>query len=308
MQTNSPKSAEVVRIASNPVGSPSITRTGLSNGGQYRSAIFELANYHPFRFAAQINGEGTIVDGQNEEVVDDVIFAYRPSQPVNIDIDVTSFTSADRRSSVDPFGTAFDIYIDAPMLALDKSSPLYNPEKMKEDPAVPGRFVYHVDASREVERTFGNPALTALYDALADNQDGERKRIPFKTKSIVSAGDITISSDESKVVFYQKRFRVHNSSIIGRLQYQTETGAVDVPAGAFVPFEVEPTYNRIGTVTVSSGGQFELRLRGEYDYDWNTDDVTLQFTLNGKIYEKTFVSLSALESALADPIILAPKN
>lgn len=307
MQTNAPKSAEVVRIASNPAGSPSIKRSGAAAGAQYRSAVFELANYHPFRFSAQVNGEGTVVGGQNEEAVDDIIFAYRPDQSVNIDFDVTSFTSADGLNSVDPFGTAFDIYIDAPMLALDKASPLYNSSKMTEDPNVPGRFIYHVDASREAERAFGDASLAAAADVLADNQSGERKLIPFRTKTIVSAGDITISSDESKVVFYQKRFRVHNSSIIGRLQYQTADGPVDVPAGAFVPFEVEPTYNRIGTVDVSSGGQFELRLRGEYNYDWNIDDVKFQFTIDGQVYEKTFTSLSALESALTQPIILLKK-
>lgn len=304
MHTNSPRSTEVVRIASNPKGSPSITGTGVSDGEQYRSAIFELANYHPFRFAAQINGEGTIQEGSGEEVIDDVTFAYRPDQQVNIDFDVTSFAHSDGKSSVDPFGTAFDIYIDAPMLELDKTSPLYDSQKMTADPDVPGRFIYHVDASREVERTYGNASLTPVVDVLAENQEGERKRIPFRTKRIVSAGDITISSDEAKVVYYQKRFRIHNNSIVGRLQYQTPEGPVDVPAGSFVPFEVEPTYNRIGTVSISSGGSFELRLRSEYDYDWDTDDVKLQFTLDGKVYEKTFTSLSALESVLSEPIVL----
>ena len=72
MLTNSPKSAEVVRISSNPFGSPSVTGVGLCEGGQYRSAIFELANYHPFHFSATVNGDGTIVAGENEEVVDNL--------------------------------------------------------------------------------------------------------------------------------------------------------------------------------------------------------------------------------------------
>lgn len=308
MVTNSPKSAEVVRIASNPVGYPSVKGTGTSNSTQYRSAIFELANYHPFHFAAQVNGEGTIVSGESEEEVDNISLDYRPDQAVNIDLDVTSFTTADGLTSVDPFGTEFDIYIDAPMLALDKTSPLYNADKMFEVPGTNGRFIYRVDASREVERNFGVDGLSSVVDTKAENQTGERKRIPFRTKSIVSAGEITISSDESKVVYYSKKFRVQNNSIKGRIQYSTENGALDVPAGSFVPFEVEPTYNRIGTVTVSSDGQFELRLRGEYDYDWNTDDVKFQFTLNGKMYEKSFASLSALESALAEPVILNLQN
>lgn len=306
MVTNAPKSAEVVRIASNPAGYPSVTGSGNCNGAQYRSAIFELANYHPFHFAAKVNDEGTVATGENPEVIDNLVFAYRPDQLVNIDLDVTSFTTADGQTSVDPFGTSFDIYIDAPMLVLDKTSDLYVEGKIFEDPQVKGRFIYRVDASREAERTYGNSQLSPYKDAKAVDQTGERKRIQFRTKSIVSAGDITISSDESKVVYYQKRFRVQNSSIVGKIQYLTENGAVDIPAGSFVPFEVKPTYNRIGTVSVTSGGQFELRLRGEYNYDWNTDDVKLQFTLNGKVYEKSFTSLSALESALVDTIILEP--
>ena len=68
-----------------------------------------------------------------------------------------------------------------------------------------------------------------------------------------------------------------------------------------------PTYNRIGTVTVDASGQFELRLRSEYKYDWATDDVKFQFTdEQGVIYEKTFDSLSALKASLSGQIILEP--
>ena len=70
-----------------------------------------------------------------------------------------------------------------------------------------------------------------------------------------------------------------------------------------VPFEVDPTYNRIGTVTISDQGRFELRLRSEYRYDWNTDDVKFQYVADGVVYEKVFGSLSALNSS-SGPIIL----
>ena len=62
---------------------------------------------------------------------------------------------------------------------------------------------------------------------------------------------------------------------------------------------MKPTYNRIGTVTVGQHGQFELRLRKEYKYDWNTDAVKFQFTADDVVYEKEFSSLSALHSSLA---------
>ena len=317
MITNTPKSAEVVRIASNPKGQPSVTGNGICNGAQYRSAIFELANFQPFRFAATINSQGTAVTGNQEEVVDNIMLGYMPGQAVNIELDITSFTStisgtdgvllpASEQKSVDPFGTAFDIYIDAPMLKIDESSDMFRSGKLKRDNSKEGRFIYTVDADREVERSGSLSAL--VVDTKATSQVGERKKLPFLTKSIVSAGDIVISSDESKVVFFTKRFKVQNSSIEGVLQYRRASDGeiVAVPEGSFVPFEVEPTYNRIGTVSLHSNGAFELRLRGEYKYDWNTDNVKLQFVDGNQTYEKVFDSISALYSSLGNPIILEP--
>lgn len=67
-----------------------------------------------------------------------------------------------------------------------------------------------MDADREAERAYGSAALTT--DTKAASQEGERKVIPFKTKSIVTAGEITISADESKVVYYKKVFKIQNKS------------------------------------------------------------------------------------------------
>ena len=318
MITNTPKSAETVRIASNPVGQPSVTGNGICSGAQYRSAIFELANFHPFHFAAQVNGQGTIVSGENEEETDYVVLNYQPGQRVEIAFDVTSFPSSIRgtngnilpnseQKSVDPFGTAFDIYIDAPMLTIDETCELFASGKLERDPNKEGRFVYHVDANREIERNSGS-TVAKLTDGLATSQAGERKVLTFKTKNIVTAGEITISADESKVVYYTKTFKIQNQSITGTLQYRKDGTTIEpVPAGAFVPFEVEPTYNRIGAVSITEGGQFELRLRSEYKYDWSTDNVKLQFTdANSKKYEKVFDSIAALYASLNNPIILEP--
>jgi hypothetical protein len=207
---------------------------------------------------------------------------------------------------VDPFGTEFDIYIDAPMLKLDENDEHVLAGRLFKDDNVPGRFIYRVNADRETERAAGF-APAALVDDKATNQSGERKRLTFKTKDIVSAGDIVISSDQTKVVFYDKKFRVQNNSLTGVLHYRRKSdGAVlPVPAGSFVPFEVLPTYNRIGAISIAENGAFELRLRSEYEYDWNTDDVKFQFVgEDGKIYEKTLDSLSYLNGSLGGPIIL----
>lgn len=328
-KTNKPKADEVVRIASNVNGAPSVTTgtkgefasmdyvapDGKCTGtGLYKSCIFELSTYHPFHFAATVNGMGENVQGEKEETVDDVLLSYVPGQTVNIEFDVTSFKSTIRGNdnqilddshqvSVDPFGTAFDIYIDAPMLQLDETSEVYISKKIEKHPTIEGRFVYHVKADRAAER-WGD--LVATEDIKAsESQVGERKLIPFKTKSIVSAGDITISSDASKVVFYEKRFRVNNSSFAGTIQYRKDGEVHNIPSGSFVPFEVLPTYNRIGTVTIGDAGQYELRLRSEYRYDWNTDSVKFQYVEGGVTYEKTFQSLNALNSS-SGAIILEP--
>jgi hypothetical protein len=121
----------------------------------------------------------------------------------------------------------------------------------------------------------------------------------------VTSGEITLSSDESKVVFYKKTFRVQNKSIAGTLKFKKNGSDLPVSAGSFVPFEMLPTYNRIGTISVGDNGAFELRLRSEYRYDWTTDDVKLQYSEGGVIYEKTFESLEKLyEAAGAGDIVL----
>lgn len=140
---------------------------------------------------------------------------------MDIGIDVTSFAGFDNKS-VDPFGQAFEIYIDAPMLKIDAGRLAENRldgTKLKAHPTIPGRFVYTVDAKRETERRYGTDDI-ANTDNIASSQRGERKTLPFLVNSVVSAGDIVISSDESRVVYYSKTFRVSNQSIAGTLQYK----------------------------------------------------------------------------------------
>ena len=347
LKTNKPKADEVVRIATNPYGAPSVT-TGTrgehvvtsyssqtSTGtGLYRSVVFELATFNPFHFSAQVKvGDDVFGDasvkGENEETVTDVLLAYNPGQKVDVEFDITSFKSdmkgvADAEQlSVDPFGTEFEVYIDAPMLELDVDDPdmkkLIDAGKLWKDTTVPGRVVYKVDADREKEREyFSSTTALCVDDAKLDlfrnpttvNQAGERKVITFKTKKIVSAGEITISSDESKVVYYKKEFRVQNSSITGKIMFNKGGVQTPVPAGAFVPFEAEPSYNRIGTVTVGgTDGTFELRLRAEYEYEWDRTRVKFQYTdTDGTIYEKEYQSLSNLYSTLtANNVVLEKK-
>lgn len=315
MYTNRAKSAEVIRIASNQPDYPAILEKdagsgGIYNGNSYRSVTFELANYNPFRFAARVNEVGNDATGTTEEPITSLEWSYNPDQPIDIEIDVTSFQGSDGQSA-DPFGEEFEIYIDAPMLRIDAdrlAACNLNAEKLKADPTVPGRFIYTVAADRSQERSFGSGKEVINRDLTSGgvDQNGERKRLPFLTNAIVSAGNIRISSNEEKVVFFTKTFRVTNKSITGSLKYQDERGLEhDMPQDAFVSFERVRNNSRIGSVTVPRNGYYELRLRKEYEFNWYADAVELHYEDNdGNIYHAIYPSLAELSKN--NDIILEP--
>lgn len=337
LRTTTPKADEVVRIASNMKGAPSVTTgtkgekaamnyapaDGKCTGtGSYKSCIFELSTFHPFHFSAQVDVAGNKVPaagdfGKIDPAEDNISLGYAPGQSVNVEFDITSFTSsiegvsADEQLSVDPFGTAFDVYIDAPTLKLDeaKVAEWGLSEKIMKHSTIPGRIVYRVNAERDDERWNSSGTRPVAQAFMADNarldlfrnvieggvdQSGERKVIPFLTDQIVSAGDITLSSDETKVVYYRKTFRIQNLPVTGAFTY----GASDtpVPAGTFVPFSTEDG-TRIGVVTVGDNGSFELRLRAEYDFGWNDTPVKFECKVGGSEYKASFDSLEAMVAA-----------
>ena len=301
MKTNRPKSEDVVRISSNHSGSLSAhpDKDGQAYGGaSYRSAIFELANNNPFRFAATVKGVGTGKTGAEEEVTEEVTWTYEPNQQVDISFDVTSFKGTDGKS-VDPFGTEFEIYIDAPMLDIDESrlsSCSLNENKLKKGDD--GRFVYTVDASRETERGYGTDDVVNVDATEGVSQLGERKTLPFKTNTITSAGDITISSDETKVVYFTKKFKVTNTLITGKIQYSAENGdLLNVPKDAFVAFVRTATNARIGSIVVGENGQYTLNLRKEYEFYWTNDPIEFNYRASdGQVYDCLIPSLEELFS------------
>ena len=342
LRTTTPKADEVVRIASNPYGQVSVTtgtkgslakesyKSATSTGtGTYKSSVFELTTFHPFHFSAQVKKDGSVLAGSAESgsvKPQDETFelGYAPGQSVNVEFDITSFmsditgVSADQQLSVDPFGTSFDVYIDAPTLELDETAVAAAglSSKIRKDPSVPGRVIYTVDASRKSERAHFTGSALATDNAKLDLfrkpvkdddgaavssvvQTGERKVIPFKTKQIVSAGSITLSSDESKVVYYTKTFDINNTPITGNLVYGPSDA--QVPEGTFVPFSTADG-TRIGVVAVKENGTFELRLRAEYDFTWNDSPVKFETKIAGVEYKAEFTSLAALAAALGSPI------
>lgn len=355
MLTNSTNNKDVVRVASNNTHSQFVFDTGPDGkpyendeyiGNEYRSVIFDVAHYSPFRFAAQVqvadeNGNNpeitpeasallsNEVHGDQEEKVDTVLLSYKPGQQVDILLDITSFRGSDNRS-VHPFGELFgeefEVYIDAPMLEIDQERlDDYNltPAKLRQDPSKPGRFIYTVSKKRADERAFGfaeahnKDKAEFLYDNYGGpfsiekwlqnpnengenlikdgkvNQDGERKRLPFKKTSITSKGDISIASNKDKVVFWDKTFKVKTEHMKGVLQYEKDGNIEYVPDDAFVAFVRLRTNARIGVVTLNpstgSPGWFELNLRDEYRFDWKDDPVDFYFTdKDGKVYNYNY--------------------
>ena len=319
MLTNSSYNVDVIRVASNKSLSPYVFEkdrngnaySGYYKGNEYRSVIFDVGHYRPFRFAAQLqvyekddkSDMQTIPEasellsnefhGDKEENVDEVLFSYNPGQKVDILLDVTSFKGSDGRS-VHPFGQIFgeefEIYIDAPMLEIDKDrlpESWQTSNKLREDPSKAGRFIYTVSKKRDDERAFGYaPAHNkdnseSRYDDYGGvmpkdkwdeyyanhpnehifikdgnnmklNQEGERKLLPFVKKSIATKYDITISTNKEKIVFWDKTFDVKTENMKGILQYKDDQGVTHpVPDDAFVAFVRLRTNARIGVVTLN---------------------------------------------------------
>ena len=338
MLTNSSSNKDVVRVASNTTTNPhgfTYDRNGTPydhtqyDGNEYRSVIFDIAHYRPYRFAAQVKiWDGTIdgevktvpadnellsneVHASQEEKVDSIDFSYKPGQHVDILFDITSFKGSDGRS-VHPFGehfgTEFEVYIDAPMLEIDYSrlksnwlkvnNPNLKVDKLRKHPTIPGRFIYTVERHREDERAYGFAAAYnkdvstsgldeygRIVSNITQNQNRERKSLPFIKNAITVDGDIVISSQTEKVVFWEKRFSVETRNMTGNIYYKKGDKELPIPKDAFVAFVRLRTGARIGVVTVIEDGKFELNLRDEYQFDWEDDSIDLYYTdKDGVVY------------------------
>ncbi len=308
MKTNTAKSAEAIRISTNESGysywnvesTDSSTESGVAYTGRvFRSMVFELANYNPFRFAAQVSSDsrtepyGTVTSDVTEEV--EIPFNGPGLEVVNVEFDITSFQSKPQKGannpvvSVDPFGTVFNVYIEAPMLALD--------EKLLDEKGLSGKlikerdglFAYKVASTYKEEydasagygtsaeiadsgtTTDDNGNTTKHYEA--PDQTRDRKVLPFVTSNIVNAGEIKIYTDTTEVGYIPKTFTVSNSPLEGEIYY----GDTAVPKGTFIAVEKVSDHTRIATLTVVEDGKYELRLRKEYEsaFIWDQTDIQI---------------------------------
>lgn len=295
MKTNRPNTQGVVILRSNSRNAPSIKGSGNCEGNNYRSASFELMNYAAFRFNAQVIPQEIDADDAISWAGNTQPWTYEPGQEVDIAFDVTSFLSESQYgldpAEVDPFGTSFKVYIDAPMIEID--------EKRQKERGIPEdkfyydesikRFVYVVDKDRNTEVTAASlswSAPTHYWSTISSTEwpadfrssnPAERKVLPFITNSISSMGTITISAQSDIVDFDEETWTVVDKPITGRITYgDAET---PIPAGAFVSFERTRDNTRIGSLTIGEGGAFRLSLRTEYSYAWGgTEYIAFYYT------------------------------
>ena len=292
LKTNKAKSAEVVRIASYHDG-PNTPSDEAYKGNTYKSITFELANNDPFKFSSTLEN----TDGQTDETEDDqVVWTYGYQQKVDLELDITSFKGTDGVSA-DPFGTEFKVYIDAPMLEIHPDGGIDESKFYEESE---GRFVYVVDEDRGEERTASAAYVTTPsldFTPCNINQDYERKILPFRTKSIVSEGTITISSEKDVVVFDDETYTISNKLIEGTVKYKPEDSSAEqaIKKGAFVTFERSRDGTRIGIMNITNDeGSYTLRLRQEYTYSWQDDPVSVHYrTSDGKLYHADIESLES---------------
>lgn len=256
MKTNTPDCAEVVRISTYP-GTDDDPATDV-NTVFYKSTTFELANYNPFEFnlATEDGSQGSVA------------LSYGPGQRVALSFDVKQTERTDDMGNtqlIDPFGTAFDVYIDAPMLTLDEEAQKNRAylDAGKITVNADGRVVYHVAAQMDEENNYGT---------------GGHKTLVFKTSKIVSAGDILVTAQEDIVGFTPGLLTLTNLPMTGTIVYREAEGGEEtpVPAGGFVTFE-RADGTRIGTMTVTENGRFSVRLKPEYRYDWATVGITVHY-------------------------------
>ena len=101
---------------------------------------------------------------------------------------------------------------------------------------------------------------------------------------------------------------MQNAPIEGQITYAASSSAsgTNVPKGQFVSFIRVLDGSRIGSMVVGDSGQYQLRLRKEYDFTWDGQDdkIKLYVQIGGKYYSASFANLKALYEARNVKLVL----
>ena len=121
------------------------------------------------------------------------------------------------------------------------------------------------------------------------------------------------------MTYHSKTFKVSNKPIEGRIGYLPvdengveATEPVNVPAGQFVSFVRVYDESRIGSLNVFSFDEnnpqamtyYQLRLRGEYDFNWKNDPIKVMTQIDGKYYSTILPDLQTLYNMPSKRIVL----
>ena len=237
---------------------------------QYASATMELSTYGYFPFHFTVEGDnGTQV------------IPYGPGTPVTVRFDTSGFTSQ-TGEFISPGNVQYTCFIAT--------------ENLEPDPA------------------YGSQGLTAVnetgrvgYEYLVTAS--QPYTFHFVTKNIVSGETVRISSDET-ISYTEESVTLTNSLIEGTLRYGETRNPDDgtlqpVEEDAFVTIE-RPDGTRIGYFTVGADGHYTLTLRGEYDFEWKTANLTILYSpLNSS---ERYGAVTSLESLFAAPDIILAKD
>ena len=215
---------------------------GQDNAIDYKSTLVELANYREWEFDAGLS-------------VDEISYEVGSAMDISFDVRAFTFETADGSFStdVDP-GSGFNVYI-----ATDNLEPAAGETRLTE---TADGYSYRVTETDRAEN------------------DG-RITLHFRTKNIVSAESITLSTDES-IAFTSETLSFTNVPLIGSIGYGSNRQPL--PTDAFVSLERQDG-TRIGVVTLTENGSgYSITLRGEYRFTWN-EQLYMKSTIDDVSYE-----------------------
>lgn len=237
---------------------------------QYASATMELATYGYFPFHFDVRGE----DGTQ-------MISYGPGVPVTVSFDTSGFTS-ETTEFISPGNAQYTCFIATRNLEPD---PAYGDQGLTAVNET-GRVGYEYLVTASTQHTFH-----------------------FVTKEIVSGETVSISSDET-ISFTSESVTLTNRPIEGVMSYGETSNPGDatvqpVEEDAFVTIE-RTDGTRIGYFTVGADGRYTLTLRGEYDFEWKTANLTILYSpLNSS---ERYGAVTSLEALFASPDLVLSKN
>lgn len=183
------------------------------------------------------------------------------------------------------YGTARDVQISFDVKEFMSASQY--PDQIPDRNVYPGEdfWVYittqHLEAAENSGKTLEKTDDGYRYLVKEADKVSGRVTLNFKTNKIVNAEEISIHTDAEEIAFTSEKLTVENTPLTGRITYGD--GGSSLPAGAFVTLERKDG-TRIGSVSLTTGNGYSIRLRGEFNFGWN-EQVFVKYKASDGNYE-----------------------